>query len=90
MRGRDEIDVVATLLLQPQQAFGQLRRAGLGRKILLADVIILAEDATQVALSEEHCPAAIPTPQAIFFSVVRKRAAYARISPHAAGPKVAC
>ena len=65
----DHIDVVAssTLKGEHQPSEDMWGRAFRGRANPLADVVILAEDTSKVAVSEENGPGSLPTPEALFF-----------------------
>src|SRR2546422_8355370 len=76
---RDEVDVVATASLQRQHHAGDvLRRRSARRRSRfdrLADVVVLAEHASQVAVREEDGARSVPAAQTILLAEVRERAA---------------
>ena len=88
VRGGDEVDVMTSHFLQGEHHPCQSCRPGLGKVAALADVVILAEDAAQVALGEEDRSAAAPAAQWIFLAVVGEEAAHARISADLAGARL--
>ena len=54
MRGGDKIDVMAAAILQSQHHLGQVPRRDLPPGLLLADVIVLTEEAGEIAAGEEY------------------------------------
>ena len=68
MAGRDEVDIVTATALQVEhhgrQIFGFDFVPGVG----LADVVVLAKLALQVAADEENRPGAAPAPQGVFLA----------------------
>ena len=62
--GRDPVDVVAAGRLQLQHHLAEPNRINAFPANLPGDVVVLAEDAAQVAAAEEDRPGAVPSPQA--------------------------
>src|SRR5947209_1560487 len=88
MLRRHEIDVVAAPPLKLQHHAGNLfgrRSRDSTRFDRLANVVILAENAAQVAVRKEDRPRAVPSSQTIFFSEVWEVAADCRVAPRLAG-----
>ena len=74
---RDEVDVVAALFLQPQHHRRDLARTVPAldvRPDVLADVVVLAENAPQIAVAEEDRPRAVPISQTVLFAEMREEA----------------
>ena len=88
-----EVDIVTAAPLQAQHHRGYVfgRRAGLcllGRD-RLADVVVLTEDAPQIAVGEENRPRPVPASEAILFTEVGERTAHHRVAAgFACGPLV--
>src|SRR5512135_228422 len=78
--GRDEVDVVAATPLERQHQRSDPLGWALGADGPLADVPVLAEDATQVAEAEEDRPRAVAAPQAILLAEVGAGAGDARVT----------
>ena len=71
LAGRDQIDVVGTLLLQIQENLCQMFHADLLAKALGADGIVLAEAAFEGAAGKEHRAAALCAADAWLLPVVQ-------------------
>lgn len=72
MLGRDQIDIVAAAdRLQLQVPLGQLLGGQVEAVALVGDVVVLAEDAAQVAAAEEDGAAAVVALQARLLAEVR-------------------
>ena len=72
--GGDEIDVVATDLLEIEHDAGEFWGVHFGAFAELAGLEILAENAAEIAPAKENRARAVPTAQTIFFAEMRKRA----------------
>lgn len=81
MFGSDEIDVVAANLLELQHHLGKGFRVYFHPSTGLADVVILAEDTSQIAHGKENSSAAADASETVFFSEVGEVAANQGISP---------
>ena len=74
--GRDEVDVVAAAGLQVEHHSRQLVGLDGVPLALPTGLVVLAEDAAQVAPAEEDGSGAAPAAQAVFFAEVREVAGY--------------
>ncbi len=75
MRRRDESDIVHPAFLQLQHHFGQSLVRDLVLSLLLPglrDLVILAVNAAEVAVSEKDVPGAVRSAQARLFAEVRR------------------
>ncbi|MEI2769540.1 MAG: hypothetical protein V9G98_01945 [Candidatus Competibacter sp.] len=79
MAGRDEVDVVATLLLQVEHHAGQRLRRNCPPRPLLADFPILTKHATQVAPGKKDRPRSSPAAQRIFLAMMWTAAMHHRL-----------
>ena len=70
--GRDEVDVVAADRLQLEHHLGEAHRAGALAAYVPGDVVVLAEDAAQVAAREEDRARAAPAAKAVLLAEVRE------------------
>ena len=80
----DPVDVVAAHFLKFQHHLGETGRPDFLAGLLLADVIVLAENTTQVAPGKKDGPAALPSAQTIFLAKMRKVTCHACIAACAA------
>ena len=92
LRG-NEVDVVAPLILQLQHYGGDLLRAVARCRAAgadgLADVVVLAEHAAQIAVREEDRARPVPSAKAVFLAEMRERAADDRVAAGLArGPAI--
>jgi hypothetical protein len=89
MRGCDEIDVVTALVLETQHHLGQL----LGRHLLalsqLADFVVLAINAPQIAAGEKDRARALPAAKRRLFPMMRTMAGHEGLGSHEAEAEVA-
>ena len=74
--GRDQVDVMAARLLQPDHDPGQLFGLDLLAGVGLADVVILAILTAQVTVGEENRPGTAPAAQGVLLAQVRPVAAH--------------
>jgi len=79
--GRDEVDVMAALALQREHHVGESRRGDLPAHVLLADIVVLAEDAGQIAAGKEDGARAVATNEGRLFAEVRGKAGHSGPSP---------
>jgi len=75
-----EIDVVATFVLQIQHHFSKLIRLGGAALAQPTDLVVLAEDATQIGGTKENGPRAARAAQATFLAEVGKITAHNGVS----------
>ena len=71
MRGRDEIDIAASVILQFEHRLGQLLDCGWVAVPIVADVEVLAEHAAQIAAGKEYRARAAAADQNAFLAEVR-------------------
>jgi hypothetical protein len=67
----DKIDVVAALFLQREHDIGQFLERNLCAFSEMADRIILAEQAAEIAVAHEDSPGAKPAHQRLLFTKMR-------------------
>ena len=70
----NEVDIVATLFLQINHHQTELFRCYLVTLAHLANVVVLAENALEVAHRKKDRTASISTPQTVLFSKMGERA----------------
>jgi hypothetical protein len=78
MRRGDEIDVDASGILQFEHGLGQLLNRHRPAAALMTDVVVLAEDAAEIAARKENRPGASPTDQDALLAEMGTDGAYQR------------
>jgi hypothetical protein len=76
MRWSNKVDVVASLALQRPHHLGQDFRGDLSSLIKLADIVVLAKDAREIAPGEEYGAAAAAAYKRSLFTEVGRVAGY--------------
>ena len=71
MRGRDEIDIAAAVILQFEHRLGQLLDCGWVAVPIVADIEVLAEHTAQIAAGKEYRARAAAADQNTFLAEVR-------------------
>ena len=71
MRGRDEIDIAAAIILQFEHRLGQLLDCGCLAVAMVTDVEVLAEHTAQIAACEENRAGAAAADKDAFLAEVR-------------------
>src|SRR5690554_1009226 len=75
MRRGNEVDIMATFLLQGKHDQGQFGRGDLITHPVVADLAVLAENTLECAIGKKDGPGTAPTHQGRFFAKVRPIAA---------------
>jgi hypothetical protein len=88
MGGGNEVDVVATYLLESHHDPSHIREGNAFPTSKMADVIILAEDAPEIAVGEKDGPRTVMTDQGRFLTKVGKGARHRKIRPSLADPNL--
>jgi hypothetical protein len=71
VRGRDEIDITASAILQFEHRLSQLLDCDRMAVPLVADVEVLAEHTAQIAAGKEYCAGAAAADQYAFLAEMR-------------------